>query len=129
MHPVFVPIFEQEVTILSQNNPYSWIRGLMTDIATRHIIRPMILRADGELFLLGNMGGLIVLPWDGVHGPGHFRQTHIRLLADDMDAILREAARLTLQKRTNEVSARSLLEVTARMTPPLATLSLDIWGP
>jgi hypothetical protein len=77
----------------------------------------MTLRPDGELFLLGNIGGLIVIPWDGVYGPDDFKQKHIGLLAGDMDAILRDAARLALQKHTNEVSARTVLEVTARMTP------------
>lgn len=124
----FIPSFRQQVDQLSQNDPFSWIRGLLRDIATRHIQLPMALRPDGELFLLGNIGGLIVIPWDRVHGGGNFKQTHLQLLSDDMDVILRNAALLTLQKGTNDVSARTILEVTARI-PALATLGLNIWGP
>lgn len=129
MDPNFIPIFQQQVASLGQNDPYSWISSLLRDIATRHIIPPMTLRPDGELFLLVNIGNLIVIPWDGRHGQNSFKNTHIRLLEDDMNVILRDAVLLTRQKGTNEVSARTLLEATARQIAPLATLRLNIWGP
>jgi hypothetical protein len=129
MDPQFLAIFARQVDLLSKNDPFSWIRGLLRDIATRHITPPMTLRPDGELFLLGNIGGLIVGPWDERYGRDDFRKSNLRLLTDDMDHILRESVSLTRQKGTYEVSARTLLEATARSAVPLATLALNIWGP
>ena len=124
----FIPIFRQQVDLLSQNDPFSWIRGLVRDIAARHIQPPMELRPDGELFLLGNIGGLIVIPWDRANGTGDFRQTHLPLLSADVEVILRNAVFVTLQKGASGISARTILEVTARI-PSLAVLGLNIWGP
>jgi hypothetical protein len=130
MDPQFSTIFARRLDLLSQTDPFSWIRSLLGDIATRHLNpQGMTLRPDGELFLLTNIGELIVIPWDGRYGQGNFKNLHFTLLTNDMDRILADSVPLTRQKGALEVTARTLLETTARMTVPLATFALNIWGP
>ena len=139
----FITGFERQVNFLAQREPFKWILELVRDEASR-ILPPLKLREDGALFLIGNIGALIVGAWDIVEGPGNFRSSHSGQLRDDVGTILRDARGLAVAANVTEISARLLLVTTAwrELAPqtlqflqsrppqtPLSTLGLGIWGP
>jgi hypothetical protein len=128
MDPRFLGAFVDQVNGLIKNPPFDWIFSMINDVTPQVVRPPIQIRPDGMLFLLGNIGGLIVMPWETTEHE-NFRTTHGRLLTSDIMDILRNGITIATQRGVNELSANILLDATANRNNALATRGLQIWGP
>jgi hypothetical protein len=87
-----------------------------------------LLRVDGVLFLVLNMGAMIVIPWQRAHGKDFFALYQAEL-AEDIRDILNEAKLMASQLKAREISAKLLVAVTATRRGGRRTRGTNIWGP
>lgn len=129
MEPKFVPGFEIYLQNLRQNATFDRIAEMVNETASR-ILKPfsLSLRADGALFLVGNIGAMIVIPWETVEGQNFFT-VHGGLLTSDIEDILVESRVIAQQRNISEISANLLLEVVATRRGGIQTRGLAVWGP
>jgi hypothetical protein len=131
--PKFNVGFEEQINRLIKISPYDEIMRML------HSIRPQTpLRPDGVLFLLVNVGRLIVIPWDiaidnvpwGSPSMGQgFLGSHGTILYDDLREIIAQAEAEARSRQEVAISANILLSVTGARTVGLRTRTLNIWGP
>lgn len=133
MDPRFLKAFEDQVRTLTQGGafptgaPFDWIFRMVNDEARAALPSSQSLRADGMLFLIGNIAGLIVIPWEATEGQ-NFRNTHGDALANEIRAILAQASFIASQRGVLEISASILLRATADRTVITRMSGPDIWG-
>jgi hypothetical protein len=127
MNPRFLPAFEAQVNDLRRRDPFSWIYE-MVQAGERNILdnASQQLRADGTLFLLINIGHLIVMPWDDTEG-NRFIDIHHQMLEEDTQDILRETSMVAQQRKVTDISANLLLEITATRRGGVRTRGLNLW--
>ena len=133
MDPKFNVGFEEQINRLIKIPPYDEISRMLDSIKPQIPLRP-----DGILFLLVNVGRLIVIPWDiTIHnvplgnpsmGKG-FLGSHATILYDDLKEIVAQAETEALRRQEAAISANILLSVTGARTAGLRTRTLNIWGP
>jgi hypothetical protein len=85
------------------------------------------LRADGTLFLLINIGYLIVVPWDNTEGDHFMNSPYVHDLEQDIIDILSETSAIAQQRKVTDISANLLLEVTATRRGGMRTRGLNLW--
>jgi hypothetical protein len=131
MDPIYAPAFASQLNDLievSQDKAiYSRIAGLVQ--ASDRDTKPQgTLRVDGALFLVLNMGAMIVIPWQRAHDQDFFEVYQADLAADIRD-ILNEAKLMASQLKATEISANLLVAVTATRRGGQRTRGTNIWGP
>ncbi|SRR6266540_1461764 len=123
--------YDPDVWALLRRAPAIYPRplGLLREAVLRGVreseFRPRV-RADAELFLLVNFGGLVLKPL--LHPNAPSRRNPELLAADiqtDTTTIIRAAARET---RRDPISAAETLRVLPRLYDSLKIKSMDLWG-
>ncbi len=119
----FRPAFERQVDYFRQKPEYDEIYNMIKSVQTQVPLRP-----DAELFLMINVGQLIVIPWSETEKQD-FLQVHRNILHQDLAAIIGQADKVASSSGRREISANALLEAVASRTVRILTRGLDIWGP
>jgi hypothetical protein len=131
MDPIYAPAFDSQISDLLNKSPdqqvYLRIAGLI-EKADYGTTPQGMLRTDGRLFLMLNMGAMIVIPWQRTQNRDFFSQ-YPSELQDDLIDILTEAKILAAQLNVKEISANLLVMVTATRRSGQRTRGINIWGP
>ena len=124
----FRPAFVEIIESLTENEPFQTLNVRLQEAERAILGAPRTLRDDARLFLLINIGYLIVKPWDATtHDPLLFN--HGTELNDDVREILEEGNLLAEQRNESEISANLMLEVVAHRRRGVRTRGRNIWGP
>lgn len=125
--PAFASQLSDLISVSPDNAVYLRIAGLVE--RADHRTNPQgILRADGSLFLVLNVGAMIVIPWQRTQNADFFKHYQADLEADILD-ILTEAKAMAAQLAVTEISANLLMAVTATRRGGQRTRGTNIWGP
>jgi hypothetical protein len=130
MDPRYLPEFERRANDLSRTPPYDWLSGVIAEeVAT--ILRPhgVELRADGMVFLLLNIGDLVVKPWQEVNSQQFLGTQYVDLVRQDVQYLLRIGLVAAQTQQRSVVSSNMLLQGAAVLGEGLTVRSLQLWGP
>jgi hypothetical protein len=131
MDPIYGPAFDAElndlINVSPDKNVYSTIQAIV-ESADQNTTPSTMLRSDATLFLVLNMGAMIVIPWQKAKKMDFFKQ-YRSLLEEDAKDILTEAKQMASQQGLKEISSNLLVSVTATRRGGMRTRGINIWGP
>src|SRR5262249_26514556 len=113
----FLPAFRTQARQLLGNNLFKEIRNVISSVESEVLSPPYHLRTDGLLFLLINIGYMIVLPWEYTE-VNDFLTRNREMLREDLTMVMTEAknrvgAPAGAPAGAIEISASTLLDAVA----------------
>jgi hypothetical protein len=125
----FRPAFVNTIESLTADEPFRTLDARIREAEGAILVPSHTLRHDARLFLLINIGYLIVKPWDQTMTHDPFLTDHGSELNNDVREILEEGKLLAQQRLETEISANLMLQVVAHRRRGVRTRGLNIWGP
>lgn len=120
----FLPAFENQARELLEDRPFRPILAMITSMEREMECK---LRADGLVFLLINVGYMIILPWERTEVRS-FLEANGDLLRADIGKILSRAKDSDSYGTAQEISANRVLEAVNELKADMSTLNLRLWG-